>query len=62
MMVKLLSVCRVYVVCCGLRLRLSQDKPQAAYLLPRAVNSVLTDFIAVADQLYMAAGERGHLL
>lgn len=39
-----------------------QDKPQATYLLPRAVNSVLTDIIAVADQFYMAAGERGHLL
>jgi photosystem II stability/assembly factor-like uncharacterized protein len=39
-----------------------QDKPQAAYLLPRAVNSVMTDIIPVADQFYMAAGERGHLL
>lgn len=40
----------------------AQNKPQAAYLLPKAVNSVLTDIIPVAGQFYMAAGERGHLL
>jgi photosystem II stability/assembly factor-like uncharacterized protein len=51
-------------LCCVLwpAVAAEQNKPQAAYLLPKAVNSVLTDIIPVAEQFYMAAGERGHLL
>lgn len=41
---------------------LAQPAPQAAYQLPRAVNSVLTDIVPVANKFWMAAGERGHIL
>ena len=41
---------------------LAQTEPQAAYQLPRAVHSVLTDIVAVGNKFWMAAGERGHIL
>jgi photosystem II stability/assembly factor-like uncharacterized protein len=41
---------------------LAQTEPQAAYQLPRAVHSVLTDIIPVGTKFWMAAGERGHIL
>jgi photosystem II stability/assembly factor-like uncharacterized protein len=40
----------------------AQTQPQAAYQLPRAVHSVLTDIIPVGAKFWMAAGERGHIL
>lgn len=41
---------------------LAQTEPQAAYQLPRAVKSVLTDIVPVGNKFWMAAGERGHIL
>jgi photosystem II stability/assembly factor-like uncharacterized protein len=41
---------------------LAQTEPQAAYQLPRAVHSVLTDIVPVGNKFWMAAGERGHIL
>ncbi|WP_240652713.1 WD40/YVTN/BNR-like repeat-containing protein [Rheinheimera riviphila] len=38
------------------------SSPQAAYQLPRAVHSVLTDIVPVGTKFWMAAGERGHIL
>lgn len=51
-------------VCCVLTssFAAAQVQPQSAYLLPRAVNSVLTDIVPVADKFYVSAGERGHIL
>lgn len=51
-------------VCCLLASQLAeaQVQPQAAYLLPRAVHSVLTDIVPVAGKFYVSAGERGHIL
>lgn len=51
-------------VCCVLTSSLAsaQVQPQSAYLLPRAVNSILTDIVPVADKFYVSAGERGHIL
>lgn len=40
----------------------AQTEPQAAYQLPRAVHSVLTDIVPVGNKFWMAAGERGHIL
>lgn len=51
-------------VCCVLTssFAAAQVQPQSAYLLPRAVNSILTDIVPVADKFYVSAGERGHIL
>ena len=51
-------------VCCVLTSSLAsaQVQPQSAFMLPRAVNSILTDIVPVADKFYVSAGERGHIL
>lgn len=37
-------------------------KPQSSYLQPHADKALVTDLIKVSDSLYLAAGERGHIL
>lgn len=40
----------------------SIDETQAAYIMPLAEKSLVTDIIQVNDSLYVAVGERGHIL
>ncbi len=61
MMSKILSRLGLFCVLLPAPL-LAETQPQAAYQLPRAVHSVLTDIIPVGAKFWMAAGERGHIL
>ena len=61
MMVKLLSSVAALLLTTQIHAE-SAAVPTPSYLLPLAEKAVLTDLIRVNDQLYVAVGDRGHLL
>jgi photosystem II stability/assembly factor-like uncharacterized protein len=61
MMVKLLSSVAALLLTTQIHAE-SAAMPTPSYLMPLAEKAVLTDLIRVNDQLYVAVGERGHLL
>ena len=61
MMVKLLSSVAALLLTTQIHAE-SAAAPTPSYLMPLAEKAVLTDLIRVNDQLYVAVGDRGHLL
>jgi photosystem II stability/assembly factor-like uncharacterized protein len=61
MMVKLLSSVAALLLTTQIHAE-SAAMPTPSYLMPLAEKAVLTDLIRVNDQLYVAVGDRGHLL
>lgn len=61
MMVKLFSSVAALLLTSQLYAE-SAAAPMPSYLMPLAEKAVLTDLIRVNDQLYVAVGDRGHLL
>lgn len=61
MMVKLLSSVAALLLTTHIQAE-SAVAPTPSYLMPLAEKAVLTDLIQVNDQLYVAVGDRGHLL
>ncbi|WP_233079918.1 WD40/YVTN/BNR-like repeat-containing protein [Rheinheimera soli] len=61
MMVKLLSSVAALLLTTPIHAE-SAVAPTPSYMMPLAEKSVLTDLIRVNDELYVAVGDRGHLL